>query len=87
MSLYIKRRKRMPHLLAFLWLIASFFLLGYLGLPPDDDGNNPGYGIMFLPVMAEIGIYVAAYLAFELGYLLLKFLRHVIGASHRAETG
>lgn len=57
-----------PHLIAFVWIISSPFLMADLTLPDMQPGEDAGLGdgIVLLPVMLEAGLFGLIYAAFLL---------------------
>ena len=59
----IKRRKWLPHTLAFLWVLTSeytFYLVGMPKLAPDEE-MGPGGGLLVLPILLESAVISVGY--------------------------
>ncbi|MBB3137753.1 hypothetical protein FHS26_005521 [Rhizobium pisi] len=67
----MKRRKWLPHAVAFLWVLFSTFILCELALPTMAPGEEagPGEGLILLPILEQTPIVLFVYA------LVLLFLR------------
>lgn len=71
----VKRRKWLPHTLAFFWVLASvytFYLVGMPKLTPDEE-PGPGDGFLLLPILLETAVISVGYFL-ALAWLLVSHL-------------
>lgn len=68
----LKRYKWAPHMLAFLWVLASVLIFGLVASPhlePDEqEGDNSGF--LFLPLGLETAAVLVVYLLALVGLLI-----------------
>ncbi len=72
-----KRYRWAPHILAFLWVLASVFMFDLVGLPhlASDEEEGPGDGFLFMPLALETVAVLAVYLLALVGLLIGRFIR------------
>jgi H+/Cl- antiporter ClcA len=71
-----KRYKWAPHILAFLWVLASVFMFDLVGSPhlASDEAEGPGDGLLFLPLALETAAVLVIYLLALAGLLVGRLI-------------
>ena len=72
----LRRYKWAPHILAFLWVVASVFMFGLVASPhlASDEAEGPGDGFLFLPLGLETAAVLVVYLLALAGLLVGCFI-------------